>query len=167
MNIAVYPGSFDPITNGHLDIIERASKIFDKVIVACAINPAKSPLFTIEEKMALIKEATKNIPNVEVNSFSGLLVDFCKEHGAKVAIKGLRALTDFEYEFQMALMNKRLAEEVETMFLMTRAEHSFISSSTVKDLVLFNASPKGLVPPCVVEPLKNKIAEKRKASNGQ
>ena len=117
--------------------------------------------------MALIKEATKNIPNVEVSCFSGLLVDFCKEHGAKVAIKGLRALTDFEYEFQMALMNKRLAEEVETMFLMTRAEHSFISSSTVKDLVLFNASPIGLVPECVVEPLNKKIAEKRKASNGQ
>ena len=166
MNIAVYPGSFDPITNGHVDIIERASKIFDKVIVACAINPSKAPLFTIEEKVAFIKEATKNIPNVEVDYFSGLLVDFCKEHGAKVAIKGLRALTDFEYEFQMALMNKRLAPEVETMFLMTGAEHSFISSSTVKDLVLFNACPKGLVPDCVIEPLKNKIAEKRKALNG-
>jgi len=162
MNIAVYPGSFDPITNGHLDIIERSSKIFDKVIVACAVNPAKTPMFSVEEKVSLIKEATKKFPNVEVGHFSGLLVDFCKEHKAKVAIKGLRAITDFEYEFQMALMNQRLTEEVETLFMMTRAEHSFLSSSTVKELAGFNAPLEGLVPSCVIEPLKNKISNRRK-----
>ena len=162
MRIAVYPGSFDPVTNGHLDIIARAAKIFDKVIVACAVNPAKTPLFSVEEKVALIKEATKGMSNVEVDHFSGLLVDYCKEKGATVAIKGLRAITDFEYEFQMALMNQRLTEEVETMFLMARAEHSFLSSSTVKELAGFQAPLEGLVPKCVEEPLKLKIANKRK-----
>lgn len=156
MNICVYPGSFDPITCGHLDIIERASKIFDRVIVACAVNPAKNPLFTFEEKTALIREATHHLSNVEVDYFEGLLVDYCKTKGAKVVIKGLRAITDFEYELQMALMNQRLTEDIETMFMMTRAEHSFLSSSTVKELAGFDAPLAGLVPECVIKPLKNK-----------
>ena len=162
MNICIYPGSFDPITCGHLDIIERAAKIFDQVIVACAVNPSKTPLFTFEEKTALIRESTKHLSNVEVDYFQGLLVDYCRQKKAKVVIKGLRAITDFEYEFQMALMNQRIAEDVETLFMMTRAEHSFLRSSTIKELAGFDAPLSGLVPECVIKPLKNKITEKRK-----
>ena len=165
MNICVYPGSFDPITCGHLDIIERAAGIFDKVIVACAVNPSKTPLFTFEEKTSLIRQATGHLSNVEVDYFQGLLVDYCREKSAKVVIKGLRAITDFEYEFQMALMNRRLTEDVETLFMMTRAEHSFLSSSTVKELAGFDAPLAGLVPECVIEPLKYKMLQRRKSEN--
>ena len=157
--IAVYPGSFDPITCGHLDIIERACKIFDTVIIACALNPSKHPLFNMEEKESLILEATKHLNNVKVDHFSGLLVDYVRANNAIVAIKGLRAITDFEYELQMALMNKRICDEVETFFMMTRSEHSFLSSSLVKELAGFNAPLDGLVPDCVLEPLKKKIEE--------
>ena len=162
MNIAVYPGSFDPITCGHLDIIERSAKVFDRVIVACAVNPAKTPLFSFEEKTQLIREACRHLKNVEVDYFEGLLVDYCKQKGARVVIKGLRAITDFEYEYQMALVNQRLTEDVETLFMTARSEHSFLSSSTVKELAVFNAPLNGLVPECVIEPLKNKTADKRK-----
>ncbi|MBR4748361.1 MAG: pantetheine-phosphate adenylyltransferase [Abditibacteriota bacterium] len=159
--VAVYPGSFDPITCGHLDIIERAARIFDEVIILCAVNPSKRSMFSIEEKQALIREATEHLPNVRVDYFTGLLVDYMRAHGVKVAIKGLRVISDFEYELQMALMNKRLAEDVETFFMMTRSEHLFLSSSMVKELAGFDSPLDALVPPCVVEPLKEKINSKR------
>jgi pantetheine-phosphate adenylyltransferase len=131
--IAVYPGSFDPVTNGHLDIILRSSKVFDKVIVAVAQNPDKNnSLFSIEERVNLVKKVIAGIENVEVESFDGLLTSYLKEKNAKVIIKGLRALSDFEYEFQMALMNNKLSPEIETLFMMTNSKFSFISSSSVK-----------------------------------
>lgn len=156
MKIAICPGSFDPPTSGHIDIIERASKIFDHLIVTVAINPAKTPLFTIEERVEMLKESTKHLPNVEIDSFQGLLVEYAKKRGAKVIVKGLRAITDFEYEFQMALINKKLAEDIETVFLMTKAEESFLSSSIVKELASLKGNVKGLVP----ENVEKKLLEK-------
>ncbi len=146
MNIAIYPGSFDPITNGHLDIITRGAKIYDKLIVAVLVNVDKKCLFTIEERVELIKRVTKNLDNVEVLSFDGLLVDFAKIHGSKVILKGLRTMSDFEYEFQMALMNSKLNSEVETVFMMTSSAYSYVSSSSVKQVAKFGGSIKGLVP---------------------
>lgn len=137
---AVYPGSFDPITKGHIDIIERCREIFDEVVVAVLNNPAKNPMFTVEERMDLIKESTKDIKNISVDSFSGLLVDYVKENNISVIIKGLRAVSDFEYEFQMALANKSLNSEVETFFLMTNNRYSFLSSSLIKDIAKFNGN---------------------------
>ena len=128
MKIAVYPGSFDPITLGHLDVIQRGAKVFDKVIVGVLVNVNKNGLFNIEERVELIKKATKDIPNIEVISFNGLLIDFIKQCNATVILKGLRALSDFEYEFQMALMNTKLDPEIETLFMMTSAQYSYISS---------------------------------------
>ena len=132
MNIAIYPGSFDPITNGHLDIITRGAKIYDKLIVAILVNVDKKCLFTIEERVELIKRVTRNLDNVEVLSFDGLLVDFAKMHNSKVILKGLRTMSDFEYEFQMALMNSKLDSEIETVFMMTSSAYSYVSSSSVK-----------------------------------
>jgi pantetheine-phosphate adenylyltransferase, bacterial len=134
MKIAVYPGSFDPVTNGHMDIIVRSSKIFDKLIVAVAKNRNKTPLFTVEERMELLKKAVDGLQNVEVDHFEGLLVDFMRKKNAKVIVKGLRAISDFEYEFQMALMNRKLEPEVETVFMMTNYQYSFLSSSIVKEV---------------------------------
>lgn len=147
MQTAVYPGSFDPCTNGHLDIIRRASKLFDKVVVAVLINDKKNPLFTLEERVAMLKEATKPFSNVEVCSFSGLLASFMKENHYKVIIKGLRAVSDFEYEFQMALTNSALFEEIETVFMPCSAEFMFLSSSIVKEVAKYNGNLRGLVPP--------------------
>ncbi|SKA92307.1 Phosphopantetheine adenylyltransferase [Caloramator quimbayensis] len=145
--IAVYPGSFDPITNGHIDIIERTSKIFDKVIVAVLENPdKKNPLFTLEERVELINKATKNIPNIEIDSFKGLLIDYMHKRNAKVIIKGLRAVSDFEYEFQMALLNNKLDAEVETLFMMTNNKYSYLSSSAVKQVAMYGGCIKELVP---------------------
>ncbi|KAJ51523.1 pantetheine-phosphate adenylyltransferase [Clostridium tetanomorphum] len=160
MNIAVYPGSFDPITNGHLDIIRRASKVFDEVIVGVLVNPDKKGLFAIEERVEIIKEVTNDIPNVKVESFSGLLVDFMNERDIKVIIKGLRAVSDFEYEFQMALMNKKLNPNIETLFMMTNAKYSFLSSSSVKQVAMFGGCIKGLVPDIIVDDVMNKIEHK-------
>lgn len=146
LNIAVYPGSFDPITNGHTDIIKRASRVFDKVYVAVLKNSSKSsPMFTIEERMELIKRITGDYENVYVDTFSGLLVEYAQKKGANVIIKGLRAISDFEYEFQMALMNHKLAKNIETMFMMTSAKYSFLSSSIVKEVAKYNGSLEGLV----------------------
>ena len=146
LNIAVYPGSFDPITNGHTDIIKRASRVFDKVYVAVLKNSSKSsPMFTIEERMELIKRITGDYENVYVDTFSGLLVEYAQKKGANVIIKGLRASSDFEYEFQMALMNHKLAKNIETMFMMTSAKYSFLSSSIVKEVAKYNGSLEGLV----------------------
>ncbi|WP_125153774.1 pantetheine-phosphate adenylyltransferase [Clostridium rectalis] len=160
MITAIYPGSFDPITNGHLDIIKRASKTFDKIIVIVSMNPDKKGLFNIEERVELIKRVTRDIPNVKVESFSGLLVDFMKERNIKVIIKGLRAVSDFEYEFQMSLMNKKLNPEVETVFMMTAAEYSYLSSSSVKQVAMFKGCIKGLIPDDIISDVTNKIHNK-------
>ena len=156
MRTAVYPGSFDPITNGHLDIIERASRIYDKVVVGVLNNSSKKPLFSVEERMELIKDVTAHISNVEVDSFKGLLVDFVKSKEASVIVKGLRTVADFEYEFQMALLNKALNPEYETVFLMTDTKYSYISSSMVKELAGFNGDLTGLVPCEIIEKIKQK-----------
>lgn len=147
-NIAVYPGSFDPVTNGHLDIIKRASRIFEKVYVAILVNSSKTPLFTAEERADMISRSVKSmgLKNVEVHIFSGLLVDFISEKGANVIIKGLRAVSDFEYEFQMALMNHKLLREVETLFMMTSNKYSYLSSSIVKEVARYGGNLNGLVP---------------------
>ncbi len=156
MRIAVYPGSFDPITNGHLDIIERASKIFDKVIVGVLKNKNKKPKFSADERVMLIEKATSKLTNVEVASFDGLLVDFARKYGANVIIKGLRTVNDFEYEFQMALLNKTLDSECETMFMMTNSKYSYISSSMVNELAGYNGDLAGLVPTEVIQYIKDK-----------
>ena len=146
MRIAVYPGSFDPITCGHLDIIERASRVFDKVVVGVLKNKNKKPKFTAEERVELIRLSTEHLENVEAKSFDGLLVDFAKQHDASVIVKGLRTVDDFEYEFQMALLNKALDSECETMFMMTDSKYSYISSSMVNELAGYKGNIAGLVP---------------------
>lgn len=158
MRIAVYPGSFDPITNGHLDIIRRAARLYDRVVVGVLNNSGKNPVFTPEERVDMIKSVTEDLNNVEVDCFTGLLVDFVKEKSASVIIKGLRTVTDFEYEFQMALLNKALNPEYETMFMMTDSKYSYISSSMVKELAGFKGDLTGLVPAGII----NKIQEKYK-----
>lgn len=150
MKIAVYPGSFDPVTNGHLDIITRGAKVFDKLIVGVLVNVDKKGLFDIEERVELIKRVTRNIENVEVVSFNGLLIDFMKHYNANVILKGLRAVSDFEYEFQMALMNNKLDPEVETVFMMTSSQYSYLSSSAVKQVAKFGGCIEGLVPDEVI-----------------
>jgi pantetheine-phosphate adenylyltransferase len=152
--IAVYPGSFDPVTNGHLDVIRRAAGIFDKVIVGVGRNVGKAPLFTTEERVSLIQVAVSELQNVEVQSFDGMLVAFAKQHGASVLVKGLRAISDFEYEFQMALANRHLDPSVETMFLMTSAEYQFLSSSIVKEMVRVGGDCSPLVPAVVMDALR-------------
>lgn len=157
MRVAIYPGSFDPITNGHLDIITRGSNIFDKLIVGVLVNIDKKGLFTIEERVELIKKVTKHLPNVEVICFNGLLVDLAKEYNAKVILKGLRAVSDFEYEFQMALMNSQLDPNIETLFMMTSSEYSYLSSSSVKQVAKFGGKINGLVPDEIIAEVYNKI----------
>lgn len=156
MRTAVYPGSFDPVTNGHLDIIERASRVFDKVVVGVLNNAGKSPMFSIEERVDMLRSVTRHIKNVEIDSFTGLLVDFVKMKDASVIIKGLRTVADFEYEFQMALLNKALNPEYETIFMMTDSKYSYISSSMVKELAGFRGNLTGLVPARII----NKINQK-------
>lgn len=156
-NKAVCPGSFDPITYGHLDIIQRAAKIFDTVIVAVLSNSSKTPLFSVEERLEQIKEATKEIPNVEVDSFNGLLVDYMRQKQASSIIRGLRAISDFEYELQNASINRKLNDSVETFFMMTNNKYSYLSSSIVKEIAKYHASVQDLVPPVVEEALKEKF----------
>jgi len=153
---ALCPGTFDPVTNGHLDIIERAAQRFDALVVGVLDNPAKQPLFTASERVSMLKEATASLPNVEIDAFSGLLVGFARARGTDVIVKGLRAVTDFEYEIQMAQMNQRLAG-VETFFMTTAPSWSYLSSSLVKEVARFGGDVTGLVPPVVAERLAEKL----------
>lgn len=157
MRIAVYPGSFDPVTKGHLDIIERASKVFDEVIVAVLVNPDKKGLFDIDERVELITRVTKHLNNVKSDSFHGLLVNYMQEKNAQVIIKGLRAVSDFEYEFQMALMNKKLDSSIETVFMMTSAKYSYLSSSSIKQVAMFGGCINDLVPEEIMQDVIKKI----------
>lgn len=156
MKVAIYPGSFDPVTNGHLDIITRGAKVFDKLIVGVLVNVDKKGLFDIEERVELIKRVTKDLPNVEVVSFNGLLIDFVKKYDSKVILKGLRAFSDFEYEFQMALMNSKLDPEVETLFMMTSAQYAYVSSSNIKQVAKFKGCLKGLVPEEIIPDIEKR-----------
>jgi len=158
---AIYPGTFDPVTNGHLDILIRAKELFDGVTIAVATDSQKTPLFTLEERMALLKEATKDMPNISVCVFEGLTVEFARQCGAVAILRGLRALSDFEYEFQLALMNKKIASDIETVFLMTQSEFSFISSSAIKWAASLNAEVSDFVPLHVEKALITKYASLR------
>ncbi|KOA20537.1 phosphopantetheine adenylyltransferase [Clostridium homopropionicum DSM 5847] len=157
MRIAVYPGSFDPITKGHLDIIERSAKVFDKLIVAVLINPDKKGLFNIEERVELIEKVTNHLDNIEVDSFNGLLVNYMVENKAQVIIKGLRAVSDFEYEFQMALVNKKLNQDIETLCMMTSAKYAYLSSSSLKQVAMFGGCINDLVPEEIIDDIKMKL----------
>ena len=160
MHIAVYPGSFDPTTNGHLDIIKRAAKLCDKLIVAVLENPAKKPLFTVEERVTHLKEILKDYENVELQSFSGLLVDFAKSVGSNIVVRGLRGVTDFSYEFQMALTNRSLDNEIETLFISADTQYLFFSSSQVKEIALFGGNIDNMVPQIIKEEINKKLKEK-------
>ncbi len=155
--VAIYPGTFDPITNGHLSIVNRALKIFDKLVIAILTNPAKKPLFTLEERIFMIKEAVQNGANIEVDTFDGLLVDYVVRKGTNVIVRGLRALSDFEYEFQTALMNRKLNREVQSIFLMTDYKWFYTSSTIIKEAASFNGDVSGLVPELVNQKLKQKF----------
>lgn len=149
MRVAVCPGSFDPVTNGHIDIFERSAGMFDQVIAAVFHNPSKEPLFNMEERVEMLGCATRHIPNLRVDSFSGLLHEYVKQQNARIIVRGLRALSDFEYEFQRALLLKRIEPDLETVFMMTRTEYSFVSSSGIKELAKFGGTITGLVPKSV------------------
>ena len=151
MRIAIYPGSFDPVTLGHLDIIRRASGLFDRLIVAVMHNQNKKPMFSVEERMEMLRRTTAGLPNVEIESFGGLLADYAHSKNACVLVKGLRAVSDFEYEFQMALANRKLNAELDTVFLMTSSEYMYLSSSVVKDIAVHGGSVAGFVPDEIVQ----------------
>ena len=157
--IAVYPGSFDPVTNGHLDIIKRSAKIFDKLYVAILENSAKTPAFSMEERVEFLKKVTLDMDNVVIDKFSGLLVNYMESVNANVIIKGLRAVSDFEYEFQMALMNRKLNKNIETLFMMTNGKYSYLSSSIVKEVAKHNGSLEGLVPECLEDIIQSKFGK--------
>ncbi|MCG7496815.1 pantetheine-phosphate adenylyltransferase [Vibrio sp. Of7-15] len=152
----IYPGTFDPITNGHSDLIERAAKMFDQVIVGIAASPSKKPMFDLEHRVRLVKEVTKHLDNVDIVGFSGLLVDFAKQYNANILVRGLRAVSDFEYEFQLANMNRRLMPELESVFLTPAEENSFISSTIVKEVALHNGDVSKFVHPLVATELQKK-----------
>ncbi len=154
--IALFPGSFDPITNGHLDIISRGARLFDQVVVAILVNIEKSPLFTVPERVALLREVLAELPNVSVDTFDGLLVDYARRRRATAVVRGLRAISDFEYEMQMALMNRRLSPELETVFMMPAEAYSYVSSRLVKEVFALGGSIAGLVPPAVEARLRGR-----------
>ena len=154
--IAIYPGSFDPLTNGHVDIIQRGSRLFDRIVVAILINVEKSPLFTIAERVEIGRNVFREWPNVEVDTFDGLLVDYARRKNASVIVRGLRAISDFEYEMQMALMNRRLNPDVETVFMMPAEPYTYVSSRLVKEVVALGGTVTGLVPRLVEERLRDK-----------
>lgn len=155
-NIAIYPGTFDPLTNGHLSIINRALKIFDKLIVTILVNPNKAPLFTLEERISMLEEILKGKENIEVDAYNGLLIDYAVKKKSNVIIRGLRALSDFEYEFQMALMNRKLNRDIQSIFLMTDYKWFYISSTIIKEAARYGGDIQGLVPPIVCRKLKEK-----------
>ncbi len=155
-NIAIYPGSFDPITNGHLDLIERGSRLFGHLIVAVLINLEKEPLFSVDERVEMLSEATAEKKNVSVETFSGLLVDYAKRKNASAILRGIRAFSDYEYEFQMALMNRKLSPSLETIFLMPAESYTYVSSRLVREIFRLGGSVKDLVPPVVEERLRRK-----------
>jgi pantetheine-phosphate adenylyltransferase len=156
MSKVIYPGTFDPVTYGHIDIVQRASELFDEVVVVVAKNPAKTFLFSVEERIEMLKKSLSHIKNVTVDSFNGLVVEHAKEIGASGIIRGLRAVSDFEYEFQMALMNRKLEESITTVFLMPNEKYTYLNSTIVRQLASFGADISSFVPPCVEEKLKDK-----------
>ncbi len=155
--VAIYPGSFDPVTNGHLDLIERGAKIFDVLIVSVLRNLEKNPLFTVPERVDMLREVTRRWPNVEVDIFDGLLVDFARRRGAQVLLRGIRAISDYEYELQMALMNRKLEPELETIFMMPAEMYSYLSSKMVREIAQLGGPISGLVPPIVEQRLRTKV----------
>ncbi len=164
MKLAVYPGSFDPLTNGHVDIIERGTHLFDKIIVAILVNVDKKPLFTMQERVEIVREVFKGLPNVEVDTFDGLLVDYVQRRKADVIVRGLRALSDFESEFQMALMNRRLGPNIETVFMMPAEQYTYISSRLIKEVFSLGGQVRGLVPEIVESRLREKSFKKGTAN---
>ena len=159
MKTAIYPGSFDPVTLGHIDVIKRASKLFDHLIIGVLNNRAKTPLFSVEERVKMLEEVTKDIPNVEVKSFAGLTVDFAKECNANAVVRGLRAITDFEYELQMAQTNRVLAPDVDTIFLTTSLEYAYVSSTIMKEVARFGGDLSNFAPPEIIKTLRMKLQQ--------
>jgi pantetheine-phosphate adenylyltransferase len=159
--VAIYPGSFDPITSGHLDVIERGSRLFDRLVVSILRNEAKSPLFNVEERMQMLSEATERFGNVEVDCFDGLLARYALERGARVILRGIRAISDYEYELQMALMNRRLQPQLETVFLLAGEQFSFVSSKLVKEVISLGGNIGGLVPPNVETRLRERLTSSK------
>ena len=158
MKTAIYPGSFDPVTLGHYDIIERSSQIFDRLIVGVLNNSAKSPLFSVEERVKMLEEVTKELPNVEIKSFDGLLIDFARENQAQVIVRGLRAVTDFEYELQMAQMNRVIAPEIDTLFLTTNLKYAYLSSSIAKEVAMYGGDISAFLDPAVEREVQKKCS---------
>ena len=156
---ALYPGTFDPPTNGHVDLIQRGSKLFEHLTVGILKNPVKNPLFTVEERVEMLSEATRTLENVSVATFDGLMVDFARQLDARAVLRGIRAISDYEHEFQMALMNRRLAPEIETVFLQPAGRYSFISSRMLKEVFSFGGDVTGLVPPNVIKRLRGRISQ--------
>ena len=156
--VAIYPGTFDPLTNGHVDIIARGARLFDRIIVAVLVNAEKSPLFTMPERLEIARAVFEGLPNVEVDTFDGLLVDYVERRGAQVIVRGLRAVSDFEFEFQMALMNRRLNDKIETVFMMPAEQYSYISSRLIKEVFSLGGRVHGLVPDTVEQRLQDKVA---------
>jgi pantetheine-phosphate adenylyltransferase len=157
--LAIYPGSFDPVTNGHLDLIERAGRLFGRVVVSVLRNAEKTPMFTLKERVEMLRDATQMFPNVEVDTFDGLLVDYARQLDARVLLRGIRAVSDYEYELQMALMNRRLEPQLETVFMLPAVEYSYLSSHLVRELARLGGSLTGLVPPAVEQRLRIKVAD--------
>jgi pantetheine-phosphate adenylyltransferase len=164
---ALYPGTFDPPTNGHIDLIQRGAKLFDHLIVAVLNNPGKDPLFTVEERVEMLKESTVAMDNVSVATFDGLMVDFARQQGVAAVLRGIRAISDYEYEFQMALMNRRLAPEIETVFLQPAGRYSFVSSRMLKEVFAFGGDVSGLVPPNVLKRMRRRIGTSGAESSAQ
>lgn len=162
--VAIYPGSFDPVTNGHLDIVKRGLKLFDKIIVTILYNPGKETLFSVEERLGMLRESVKSLTHIEIDHYDGLLVDYAAKRKAQAILRGMRAVSDFEYEFQMALMNRRLNREIQTVFLMTGLRWIFTSSSIIKEAARFGGNIEGMVPPLVLEKLRIKFGQKQDGS---